>query len=249
MARDGWGCTDGGTVPVALTRSSGARSPGPVEDFGKEEPVMTAFVDGFVRDVNRTALVVIDMQNDFLLPGAPVCTPGGMDLVPVIADLAQAFRSAALPVVFTQEMHRSDMSDFGIELHFEPVHCLEGTSGMEIVSGLEPQPGDIRILGKRRYDAFLGTDLDLALRVRGVENLLVTGVCTDICVISTVYHARNLDYRCHVLRDAVAGTTPTRHDAALACMEHVSARVGTVAETSAAFGLTLTGSTQASGAG
>jgi nicotinamidase-related amidase len=161
----------------------------------------------------------------------------------VIADLAQAFRSAALPVAFTQEMHRSDMSDFGIELHFEPIHCLEGTSGMEIVSGLEPQPGDIRILGKRRYDAFLGTDLDLALRVRGVENLLVTGVCTDICVISTVYHARNLDYRCHVLRDAVAGTTLTRHEAALACMEHVFARVGTVAETSAAFGLTLPRST------
>ncbi len=108
---------------------------------------------------------------------------------------------------------------------------------MEIVSGLEPQPGDIRILGKRRYDAFHGTDLDLALRVRGVENLLVTGVCTDICVISTVYHARNLDYRCHVLRDAVAGTTVARHEAALACMEHVFARVGTVAATSAAFGL------------
>ena len=88
---------------------------------------MTAFADGFVRDVSRTALLVIDMQNDFLLPDAPVCTPGGMDLVPVIADLAQAFRSAALPVAFTQEMHRPDMSDFGIELHFEPIHCLEGS--------------------------------------------------------------------------------------------------------------------------
>jgi nicotinamidase-related amidase len=225
MDQDGWGCPD-----VLST-------------IGKEEGVVTALVDGFVRDVNRTALVVIDMQNDFLLPDAPVCTPGGMDLVPVIADLAQACRAAGLPVVFTQEMHRSDRSDFGIELHFEPVHCLEGTSGMEMVSGLEPQPGDIRILGKRRYDAFLGTDLDLALRVRGVENLLIAGVCTDICVISTVYHARNLDYRCHVLRDAVAGTTLTRHEAALVCMEHVFARVGTVAEASAAFGLTVSRST------
>jgi nicotinamidase-related amidase len=95
----------------------------------------------------------------------------------------------------------------------------------------------VRITGKRRYDAFLGTDLDLALRVRGVENLLVTGVCTDICVISTVHHARNLDYRCFVLSDAVAGTTPQRHEAALACMEHVFGYVGTTAQIVPAFGM------------
>jgi len=95
----------------------------------------------------------------------------------------------------------------------------------------------VRIRGKRRYDAFLGTDLDLALRLRGVENLLVTGVCTDICVISTVHHARNLDYRCFVLSDAVAGTTAQRHDAALACIGHVFGYVGAVAEIAPAFGL------------
>jgi nicotinamidase-related amidase len=188
-------------------------------------------------DPRRTALLVIDMQNDFLLPGAPVHTPGGLALVPVIGELARQARSLGFPVVFTQEMHRADHSDFGIELTFEPPHCLEGTRGADIVAGLEPAPGDVRITGKRRYDAFLGTDLDLALRVRGVENLLVTGVCTDICVISTVHHARNLDYRCFVLSDAVAGTTPERHEAALTCMSHVFAHVGTVAQTVPAFGL------------
>ena len=124
-----------------------------------------------------------------------------------------------------------------IELHFEPPHCLEGTPGMDLAAGLGPEPADVRIQRKRRYDAFIGTDLDAALRTRGVENLLVTGVCTDICVISTVYHARNLDYRVFLLRDAVAGTTPARHEAAIACMEHVFAFVGTTAEVAPAFGL------------
>jgi nicotinamidase-related amidase len=160
-----------------------------------------------------------------------------MKLVPTIAALAREARLLGLPVVFTQEMHRADHSDFGIELAFEPPHCLEGTAGMDLVEGLGPEPGDVRIMGKRRYDAFLGTDLDLALRTRGVENLLVTGVCTDICVICTVHHARNLDYRCFVLSDAVAGTTPERHRAALACIDQAFGFVGTVAEVAPAFGL------------
>jgi nicotinamidase-related amidase len=193
----------------------------------------------FVRNPERTALLVIDMQNDFLLPDAPVPAPGGLDLVPAISALAAACRQAGYPVVFTQEMHRADMSDFGIELDFEPPHCLEGTLGMEIVAGLEPRPGDVRVQRKRRYDAFLGTDLDLVLRNRDVENLLVTGVCTDICVISTVHHARNLDYRCVVLSDAVAGTTPGRHEAALMCMEHVFARVATAAEAARVLALAV----------
>jgi nicotinamidase-related amidase len=194
-------------------------------------------IEDFLLDPRRTALLVIDMQNDFLLPDAPVSTPGGLALVPLIAALTREARRLGFPVIFTQEMHRADLSDFGIELHFEPPHCLEGTPGMDLAAGLEPEPADVRIQRKRRYDAFLGTDLDAALRARGVENLLVTGVCTDICVISTVYHARNLDYRVFLLRDAVAGTTPARHEAAIACMEHVFAFVGTTAEVAPAFGL------------
>src|SRR6266581_221220 len=126
--------------------------------------VATTGLGGFVRDARRTALLVIDMQNDFVLPDAPVPAPGGLDLVPVISGLAAACREIGYPVVFTQEMHRADLSDFGIELDFEPPHCLEGTPGMQIVAGLEPRPGDVRIQRKRRYDGFLGTDLDLALR-------------------------------------------------------------------------------------
>jgi len=64
-------------------------------------------------------------------------------------------------------------------------------------------------------------------------------VCTDICVISTVHHARNVDYRCVVLTDAVAGTTRERHAAALACMEHVFARLATAAEAARVVGISV----------
>lgn len=190
-----------------------------------------------VRAPDKTALLVIDMQNDFVIPGAPVAAPGAVEIIPLIADLAKRSRAKGLPVVFTQEMHRADGSDFGIELEFEPPHCLEGTPGLDVVDGLTPAPGDRLIRNKRRYDAFLGTDLDFVLRLAGAENLIVTGVCTDVCVISTVQHARNLDYRCFVAADAVAGTSPQRHEAALTCMEHVFANVGTAGEIADLFQL------------
>jgi nicotinamidase-related amidase len=183
-----------------------------------------------VLDPTRTAVLVIDMQRDFLEPGAPIATPGGLELVPRINRLTARARARGVPVIFTQEMHRADKSDFGIELEFEPPHCLEGTAGPELVDTLEVTPADYRIVNKRRYDAFLGTDLEALLRNLGVESLLVVGVCTDICVASTVQHARNLDLRCYVLRDCVAGTTPERHEAALLCLGHVFGYVVSLAE-------------------
>lgn len=191
---------------------------------------MRADVESLVAHPARTALLVIDMQNDFVLPDAAVPAAGGVEIIPRIAELRERARTAGLPVIFTMEMHRSDGSDFGIELEFEPPHCLEDTPGVEIVDRLQPERGERVIQGKRRYDAFLGTDLDLVLRTSGVENLVVVGVCTDVCVTSTVQHARNLDYRCFVVRDAVAGTSDDRHGAALFCLEHVFAHVGDAEE-------------------
>jgi nicotinamidase-related amidase len=182
----------------------------------------------FIGRPEATALLVIDMQNDFLLPDAPVPAPGGLELVPLIADLARRARQAGAPVIFTQEAHRPGRADFGIERFFEPLHCVEGGTGIDIVDGLSPEPSDLVIRAKRRYDAFLGTELDLVLRLHEIENLVVVGVCTDVCVSSTVQHARNLDYRCLVLRDATAGTSAERHEAALLCLQVAFARIETV---------------------
>lgn len=98
-------------------------------------------------DPRRTAVLVIDMQRDFLAPGAPVATPGGLDLIPRINRLTARARGLGMPVIFTQEMHRADKSDFGIELEFEPPHCLEGTPGMELAetSACRRSPSDLSL--------------------------------------------------------------------------------------------------------
>lgn len=199
--------------------------------------VPTVSAGQVIVDPNRTALLIIDMQNDFVLPEAELSTPGAMDLIPTIASFAAACRHRGFPVIYTREMHRGGLEDFGVEGSFEPPHCLEGTAGPDIVAGLEPHRGDFVVSAKRRYDAFMGTELDLLLRGLRVENIIFAGVCTDICILSTVLTARNRDYRCYVLRDAVDATCPQRQEAALMCMSHMFARVGDTAEAAMCFDL------------
>jgi len=173
----------------------------------------------------NTALLVIDMERDFVAEGAVQETPGARALIPTINGLSAWARSHGLPVIFTLEAHRPDQSDYGIELEFDPLHCLEGTSGCELAPGLDVQPKDYRVAGKRRYDAFLGTDLDLLLRSKRIENLVCCGVTTHVCVMSTVFSARNLDYRVLLARDAVAAVSSDHQAAALLCMSDVLAYI------------------------
>ena len=179
---------------------------------------------------HNTALLVIDMERDFVDDGSVQETPGGRTLIPTINRLAVWARAHALPVIFTYEMHRADHSDYGIELEFDPLHCLEGSAGCELATGIEVRASDYRILGKRRYDAFLGTDLDLLLRSKKIENLICCGVTTHVCVMSTVFTARNLDYRVLLARDAVAAVSPDHQAAALLCMSDVFAYLTTSAD-------------------
>ncbi len=167
---------------------------------------------------DNTALLVIDMNRDFVDEGAVLQTPGALELIPTLNSLASWARGNGLPVIWTLEMHRADASDYGIELEFDPIHCVEGTPGVELTPKLEVRPSDLFIRNKRRYDCFAGTDLDLLLRSNRIENLICCGVTTHCCVMATVYTARHLDYRVIVPRDAVAAISPQHQDAALLCM-------------------------------
>jgi biuret amidohydrolase len=189
-------------------------------------PLLRALPRDAIQPLN-TAVLVIDMERDFVDEGAVQETPGGRAIVPVINRLTRWARHHRALVLFTQEMHRPDQSDYGIELEYDPVHCLEGTPGCELVDSLEVGAGDVRITRKRRYDCFLGTDLDLVLRAQRIENLVCCGVSTHVCVMSTVFTARNLDYRVLVPRDAVAGVSAAHQAAALLCMSDVFAYVTT----------------------
>lgn len=179
----------------------------------------------------RAALLVIDMQHDFVDPESGCYAIGAETIVDPIRTLVERARAVQMPVIFTQEVHRPDQLDAGRERDAGagspypgstpddplPIHCVEGTKGVEIVDALAPRPEDVRI-AKRRYSCFLGTDLQLLLNGLEVETLLITGVCSNICVLWTVGDAYQLDYHARVIEDCVAGTSQEEHEAALTIM-------------------------------
>lgn len=163
------------------------------------------------------ALLVIDAQIDFL---AMADDPGDGALANILALVQDAQRDG-LPVVLTQEVHRSAGVDFGCELDGdEPVHCLEGAPGTALVSALRALP-EAHLVRKRRYSAFFATDLDLLLRGLGVRTVVVCGYLTDVCVHYTCVDAHQHDYRVRAVADACAGSSPRAHRAALAAMEYL----------------------------
>ncbi|MGO1974631.1 MAG: cysteine hydrolase family protein [Propionibacteriaceae bacterium] len=164
------------------------------------------------------AVLVVDMQKDGVEPGGAIFAPVPDAVRANIALLATAAREHRWPVLHSQHGHRADGSDFGIAGHFEELSCVEGTEGIEFVTGMEPAPGEV-VIRKRRYSAFHDTDLELVLRGLGVTGLFVCGVLTDACVLSTVVDARARDYKVWAIRDALAGTTDRLHESALSIFE------------------------------
>lgn len=179
-----------------------------------------------LNDKDRPALLVVDMQCDGVRSDGAIPAEDAELLIPSIRTLAVDARAKGWPVVHTQHVHRSDLSDFGIAELFEPPSCVEGTPGMDIVPELAPEPGDL-LVQKRRYDAFFATDLDLLLRGLGVTGLITCGILTDVCVLATVTHARSLDYKVWLVSDALAGLTRQRHGNALDLMSKFFADVWT----------------------
>ncbi|MDR7556068.1 MAG: isochorismatase family cysteine hydrolase [Armatimonadota bacterium] len=156
------------------------------------------------------ALVVVDMQNDFVSTGGALVVPDAARTVPVIAGLLARARSAGARVFYTQDTHAEGDPEFPI---WGP-HCLEGSWGWQIVDALAPQPGD-RVIRKLRYDGFFGTPLDHELRLAGVQTVVVCGTVANICVLHTAGSAALRGYRVVVPVDAVSALTPFDLEAAL----------------------------------
>jgi nicotinamidase-related amidase len=150
-----------------------------------------------------TAVVVVDMQNDFVTPGGALVVADAAATVPVIADLARRARAANTKVFYTQDSHTSGDPEFPIWGQ----HVLEGTWGWQIVDALAPTNGD-RVIRKLRYDGFFGTSLDHELRMAGVASLIVCGTVANICVLHTAGTAALHGYRVIVPVDAVSAITP-----------------------------------------
>ncbi|WP_167471300.1 cysteine hydrolase family protein [Nocardia arthritidis] len=159
-------------------------------------------------DPSSTALLVIDMQNDFLTPGAALETPLGRAMIPRLNNVIALCRDRGIPVIFTAHVHRADGTDMGIFAKLYPMIAdrsalIDGTPGVEIASSIAREPGD-QLIKKHRYSAFYGTDLDLILRGRGIRTVVFTGVTVEDCVHATARDAMFRNYDTVVLADVTA---------------------------------------------
>jgi nicotinamidase-related amidase len=199
-------------------------------------------------DFARTALILIDMQRDFLEPGGFGAALGNdvsrlMAAVGPCQAMLAAARQARLLVIHTREGHRPDLSDappakisrgtpdkrIGAAGPMGRI-LIRGEPGHDIVPALAPEPGE-PVIDKPGKGAFYQTDLDLMLRNHGIETLLVCGVTTEICVHTTVREANDRGYRCLVLGDACASYFPQFHEVGLAMIVAQGGILGWVSTT------------------
>lgn len=146
-----------------------------------------------------SALLIIDMLNDFIKQGGSLVVPGAERIIPVIRETLEAARRARVPVIYVSDAHLPDDSEFEVW----PSHALHDSWGGEVVEELSPREGEYTIM-KRRYSAFFGTDLDLLLRERGIRHLYLTGVLTNICIYATSLDAAMRGYGLSVFTRGVA---------------------------------------------
>lgn len=157
------------------------------------------------------ALAIIDMQNDFVLPGAIACVAGAASTLPTVRRLLAEARARGWRVIHVTREHRADGSD--VELFRREAFgrgrgiCVAGTPGADIVPELAPLPGECS-LKKRRFSAFLFTEFDALLRRLGVSTLLLAGTQYPNCIRATAVDAMSRDYRVIVVTDACSAQTP-----------------------------------------
>lgn len=155
-------------------------------------------------DPKTTAVIVVDMTNGFCAPGAPIYVEMGYRFAPKLNDFLNQCRQQGLRVLYTTHVYRADGADLNPLARREHAEkgpsLIAGTRDVEIYPVCAPAKGEI-VLEKHFYSSFYGTDLDQLLTVAGIQTLVITGVCTDVCCFATARDAMALGYDVVFLAD------------------------------------------------
>lgn len=157
-------------------------------------------------DPSTTAMIVVDMQNDFVADGAMLQSKQAHALVPKLAQTLKFCRDQGIRVIYTAHAHRKDGCDMGLYDDLYPpianrASLVDGSPGVEIYAELQPS-ADEHVIKKHRYSAFFCTDLDLILREWGIRSVVVSGTTTENCCHATARDAMFRNYKVAFLSDA-----------------------------------------------